>query len=117
MAAVGRSWASHSGDNALAPRVPHSLHRPDHCPGRACGPRTGSAPAQRGPRVRSRLAWDLLSAYLLCQAIAWNHGRLMMGVWESARLRAATSALFYNLQENVDSDEWVPRNIGFARRA
>jgi hypothetical protein len=58
----------------------------------------------------------LLALYLCCQAVAWNHGRLMMGAWESARLRAATSALFYELHETVTIDEWVPRSRGLARR-
>jgi hypothetical protein len=114
LAALGRAWATDSGENALAARyVIHSIALVVSLVGLV---------ALEAGRWRGRHgAWTvatsaLVSVYALWLAVAWNHGRLMMGVWESARLRAATSALFYNLQEEVGSDEWVPRNMGLARR-
>ena len=117
LAAVGRAWASQSGENALTPRyVIHAIPLVIALVVLAAieleRRRRRGAPSA----TRAATAGTALLTTSAARLSGRTQGRLMMGVWESARLRAATSALFYELHETVTIDDWVPRSKGFARR-
>lgn len=117
LVALGRMWASQSGDNAISPRyVIHGV------------PLTVSLIvmvwmvmgdlAHRRPSVR-RTASRLMQGagvVLLCGALlTWSAGWRLMEMWHSARERGAASTLFFKVMPRMD--DVVPANRDLARRA
>jgi hypothetical protein len=115
--ALGRVWATRSGDNAITARyVIHAV------------PLTVSLivliwliardVSRNHPRSR-RYALQMLAAsafvLFMLQANAWAHGIRMMGLWESSRLRGAANALFYNTIHSTEGD--IAPNRSLARLA
>ncbi len=118
MVAVGRAWASSSGDNALTAR--YTVHG---IPMALClvalawwwwrRVRGGGSPAHQ----RARFGFGVVTgAFLLWQAIVWNHGSLLMGTWSSARLRGAANTLFFQLPGTVSHDGVIAGQMTYARR-
>lgn len=118
LVAMGRLHASSSGNNVLAARyIIHAI------------PLTVSLIAlswliaqdwlehrvrdMNGPRVKAAFTISC-TAFLIMQAAAWAHGWRMMEVWESSRLRGATSTLFYN---KLKLNDEVPSNRRLASKA
>ncbi|WP_038167098.1 hypothetical protein [Verrucomicrobium sp. BvORR106] len=117
LTAVGRSWASQSGDNAIHAR--YTIH---------AVPLTISLVVlvwmvSREIRHR-RPQWSKVTvqtvtagAYMLVvvQAVSWTFGERMMAVWESSRLRGAANTLFFNTVYNTEGD--IAGNRDLARKA
>lgn len=117
MVAMGRMWASRSGDNAIAPRyVIHAvpltvalivllwfvvrdivaMHR-----------------SVRRPEVRIMQGAAMI--LLTVQVLTWVAGWRLMEMWSSSRLRGAVSTQFMHALPTVD--DVVPLNRDLARRA
>lgn len=106
LTALGRSWASQSGDNAIHAR--YTIH---------AVPLTIAAAVlvwliARELRHR-RPHWNKLviesvtaAAYILIvlQAVSWTYGWRMMAVWESSRLRGAANTLFFKTVYQTEGD-------------
>lgn len=118
LVAMGRLYATTSGNNVLAARyIIHAV------------PLTVSLIAlawliaqdwleQRAVAnvsLRLRAACTIsCTAFITLQTVAWAHGMRMMEMWESSRLRGATSTMFYKLMKLNDE---VPSNRTHASRA
>jgi hypothetical protein len=117
LVAMGRSWASTTGDNAIAPRyVIHAV------------PLTVALIAmvwiiaqdfmQRRPEVRSGMQRFINGsgmALLAVLILSWAQGWRLMDMWHSSRLRGAVNTRFYNVLYQVH--DIVPANRKHARRA
>lgn len=115
--AVGRVWATRTGENAITARyVIHAV------------PLTVSLIVlvwmivrdlrRNHPEWRKHLVQTLAAAgfaLAILQVISWSHGMRMMTVWESSRLRGAANTLFYNTVNNTEGD--IAANRKLARRA
>lgn len=118
LVAMGRLYASNSGDNVLAARylihaVPLTLSlialswliAKDWMELRA---------GETG-RLRMRTAGAVsCAAFIIMQGVAWAHGIRLMEMWESSRLRGATNTMFYKL---MDLNDRVPSNTKHAKMA
>lgn len=111
LVAMGRLYATASGNNVLAARyIIHAV------------PLTLSLIAlawliakdwleQRGettdsPRIRTAGTISC-TAFIIMQLVAWAHGVRMMEMWESSRLRGATSTMFF---KQLSLNNEVPSN-------
>ncbi len=117
LVAVGRMWASKTGDNAIAPRyVIHAM------------PLTVSLAALTWLVVRDivethrsvrrpevRIMQGAAMIFLTIQILAWAAGWRLMEMWSSSRLRGAVSTRFLRVLPSVD--DFVPLNRELARRA
>jgi hypothetical protein len=117
LVAMGRSWASTTGDNAIAPRyVIHAV------------PLTVALIAmvwiivqdivQRRPDLQSgmqRFIHGSGMALLAVLILSWAQGWRLMDMWHSSRLRGAVNTRFYNVLYQVE--DIVPANRKHARRA
>ena len=115
--AMGRLWATRSGENATSARyVIHAV------------PLTVSLCVlmwviardikRRHPMVHKpsmQVATGLAVALLMLQGISWAHGCRMMAVWESSRLRGAANTMFYNTIFQAEGD--IAPNRNYARKA
>lgn len=117
LVAMGRLWATRSGENAVSARyVIHAV------------PLTVALGVllwviardlkRRHPWVRKRAMQTALGfavALLMLQAVSWAYGYRMMAVWGSSRLRGAANTMFYNTIFQVEGD--IAPNRQYARRA
>jgi hypothetical protein len=117
LVAMGRSWASSTGDNAIAPRyVIHAV------------PLTVALIAlvwiiaediiARRPEMKSSARRFILQsgmALLALLILSWAQGWRLMDMWHSSRLRGAVNTRFYNVLYQVE--DAVPANRDHARRA
>ena len=117
LVALGRAWATKSGENAISSRyVIHAV------------PMTVSLIVvvwiilrelrKINPKWRKRVVQAMAAAaftLVSLQAISWAHGMRMMAVWESSRLRGAANTLFYRTVWNTEGD--IAANRKLARRA
>ena len=117
LVAMGRMWASRSGDNAIAPRyVIHAV------------PLTVSlivlvwfivrdivATHRSVRRPEVRIMQGAAMILLTVQVLTWVAGWRLMEMWSSSRLRGAVSTRFMQALPSVD--DFVPLNRDLARRA
>ncbi|RBP47724.1 hypothetical protein DES53_101523 [Roseimicrobium gellanilyticum] len=117
LVAMGRSWASSTGDNAIAPRyVIHAV------------PLTVALIAlvwiiaqdviARRPEMKVGARRFILQsgmALLAVLILSWAQGWRLMDMWHSSRLRGAVNTRFYNVLYQVE--DMVPANRDHARRA
>lgn len=117
LVAMGRMWASPSGDNAISPRyVIHAVPLTVALIALAwiiAHDRLGKNREKSGPGLRwvQRGGMVLLTVLLL----SWAQGWRLMEMWHSSRLRGAVNARFYNVLYQVE--DAVPANRDHARRA
>jgi hypothetical protein len=116
--ALGRLWATRGGDNALSPRyVIHAI--PLTLALIALGSMCWHRLRERHPRSRGTLAMlagAAVAAFTALAGVVWLHGAVMMGVWESARLRGATNTLFFKINDRVTIKGEVAGMEPLARR-
>ena len=97
MVAMGRIWATTSGDNAISPR--YTIHGvPLTIALLAMGFIIARDFIERCPQWKcgiEKLCVAAVMMVLALQAASWLHGIRMMETWESSRLRMATNTLFY----------------------
>jgi hypothetical protein len=117
LVAVGRMWASRSGDNAIAARyVIHAV------------PLTVSLVVlvwqvvrditDRRPSTKGREIQVMQGAALILvtvQVLAWTAGWRLMEMWSSSRLRGAVSSRFLRVLPGLD--DFVPLNRELAKKA
>ncbi len=117
LVALGRVWATKSGENAISSRyVIHAV------------PMTVSLAVlvwiilrelrRTNPRWRKHVVQAMAAAgfvLVMLQGISWAHGIRMMALWESSRLRGAANTLFYRTIWNTEGD--IAANRKLARRA
>jgi hypothetical protein len=117
LVAMGRGWASSTGDNALAARyVIHAV------------PLTVSLIAltwiiaqdivKRRPEWQGGIQRFINGsgmALLAVLILSWAHGWRLMDMWHSSRLRGAVNTRFFNALYQVE--DTVPANRDHARRA
>jgi len=118
LVAMGRLWASHNGDNALAARyVIHAI--PLTVSLIAVGWIIGRDWLERHPdrdRVPLRIIQTaFISLYLGLQTLSWAHGCRLMELWESSRLRGAANVLFYKALPQIE--DLVPGTRDYAKAA
>lgn len=105
LVAVGRAWATTSGDNSLQARytihaVPLSLgimiltwilvgHFRQHFPSRQI--------------ALNQFIKTATAVFITTLVINWSHGRFMMETWSSSRLRAAANTQFFKLNDMNNS--------------
>jgi hypothetical protein len=117
MVAMGRMWASRSGNNAVTAR--YVIH---------AAPLTVALIAlawiiardwlgrrQNQHRPLERALPVATTALLSLQLLSWVHGWRLMEVWESSRLRGAVNTMFFKTASQLD--DVVPANRELARRA
>lgn len=117
LVALGRVWATKSGENAISSRyVIHAV------------PMTVSLVVmlwiilrdlrKTQPQWRKRVVQAMAAAafvLVMLQGISWAHGMRLMALWESSRLRGAANTLFYRTIWNTEGD--IAANRKLARRA
>jgi hypothetical protein len=118
LVAMGRLWASHNGDNALAAR--YAIHAiPLTVSLIAMGWLIGDDWQKRHPdhdRVPLRMTQTAFIALYLClQTLSWAHGCRLMELWESSRLRGAANVLFYKALPQIE--DLVPGTRDYAKIA
>lgn len=114
LVALGRMWASTSGDNAIAPR--YAIHPI---------PLTVSIIVLTWLMVRDwqkrrehplptvNRAMLAMAVVLVCvQAASWVHGQHLMEMWQSSRLRGAVTTRFVKVMPQMDNV--VPVNPHYA---
>jgi hypothetical protein len=116
LVALGRSWATNTGDNALSPR--YTIHTvPLTVSLVAMGWILSRYFAERYPvkamGIRSASTGLFVFAALL-HVPSWIMGLSMMDAWESSRLRTAASTMFFN-EHRVDVQGLVAANRQRAR--
>ena len=118
LVAMGRLYATASGNNVLAARyiihaVPLTVSLIALCWLIAQDWQEQRAGSNAKAQVRTALTVSA-TAFIVIQAVVWAYGCRMMEMWQSSRLRGATSTLFVK-QMNLDDE--VPTNVKLARRA
>lgn len=117
LVAMGRMWASQTGDNAISPRyVIHAV------------PLTVSlivlvwfvvrdlVQTHRSFQRPEATLMQGAAVVLLCvELLSWSGGWRLMEMWHSSRLRGATSTRFFKVMPNME--DVVPPNRDLARRA
>lgn len=101
LTAMGRAWATQYGESSLSARyVIHGI--PLTVSLIVLGCLAAEELQKRRPQCHQRVLMGkciAATALFLIFANGWMHGAQIMEVWESSRLRGATSALFFNVLE------------------
>lgn len=101
LVALGRAWASNSGDNALQGRyVIHAI--PLSLALLALVWQFARHVADRKPELRNRLCQGGFVAgglFLGLIVLNWLHGATMMNTWASSRLRGAANTQFFKIHQ------------------
>jgi hypothetical protein len=115
--AMGRLWATRSGENAVSAR--YVIHAVPLTVALGVLLWIIARDVKRcHPGVRKRAmqtAVGFAVALLMLQGASWAHGCRMMAVWASSRLRGAANTMFYNTIFQVEGD--IAANRKFARAA
>ena len=101
LTAMGRAWATKYGESSVSARyviqaIPLTVSLI------VLGCLAAEEWQKRRPECHLRVLMGkciAATAVLLIFSNGWLHGTQIMGVWESSRLRCATSALFFNVLE------------------
>jgi hypothetical protein len=116
LVAMGRIWATSSGNNAISPR--YTIHGvPLSVSLLAIGFIMAKHLSDQHPQRRIALEKWCIGASVAVLALvsaSWLHGMRMMETWESARLRMATNTMFYDL-EDIGTDGNIAPNRNRAR--
>lgn len=97
MVAMGRVWATSTGDNAISPR--YTIHTvPLTISLVVMGFIVLKYLSETYPtkvRTFTKVAASLFTVIVCFHVASWFHGRRFMETWESARLRMATNTMFF----------------------
>ncbi len=117
LVAMGRMWASRSGNNAISPRyVIHAVPLTVALIALAwLIARDWLDQRQRGHPAVNRILPAAATVLFGLQLLSWVHGWRLMEVWESSRLRGAVNTMFFKSLPQLE--DVVPGNRDLARRA
>ena len=117
LVAMGRMWASPSGDNAISPRyVVHAVPLTVSLIVLAWLIARDISERNEGAQGRPQRIVQGGGMVLLCLLVlSWSQGWRLMDMWHSSRLRGAVNTRFYNALYQVE--DAVPSNREHARRA